>query len=170
MRICIASVPFSSLIISCVFLLPVRAYLRRWRLNLVADHPCVFLLTARAYLHRQRPILVANHPLCVSAPSSSVSASMACKLVADHPCMLLLTVRTYLYRQCSILVAGRPCVALLTVCAYLHFQRLTACVVLLTFLAEAAPQHRRMEAELVPEQARLAALQEVHLVELAAKE
>ena len=63
-----------------------------------------------------------------------------------------------------------PCVALLTVCAYLHFQCLTACVFLLTFLAEAAPQHWRMEAELVLEQAWLVALQEVHLVELAAKE
>ena len=74
-RIFIASAPFSSLIILCVFLLPVRAYLHRPHLNLVTDHPCVSPLTVRAYLHRQHSIPATECLLRVSASSSCVSAS-----------------------------------------------------------------------------------------------
>ena len=56
---------------------PVRAYLRRRRLNLVADHPDMSLLTVHAYLHRKRLNLVTDHPMYVSTHSLCVSATPA---------------------------------------------------------------------------------------------
>ena len=59
------------------FLLTVRAYLRRQRLNLVADHPDMSLLTVHAYLHRKRLNLVTDRPMYVSTHSLYVSATPA---------------------------------------------------------------------------------------------
>ena len=56
-------------------LLPVRAYLRRRRLNLLADHPCMFLLTLCAYLHRQHLMPATDCPPLVSTHSSNVGLS-----------------------------------------------------------------------------------------------